>query len=912
MVSNPRYPLVCVLKDHGPDFNLLPFLEGLEYEETGNDELSNALITLNAHFGKFIKPVTQTGTVIPKIEFFDRIYIEFTDPAGNITKDVVEVVAKFPSEMSGVGDTIELHCEHQGWYFFRGHNLKQYQRESNFDMVKDQGDVYNSPEFIPTKHPVMVFHDVDWNPLLEVGNAASKATSIDMDFGNSEFLMGEGVNAIADRAGASVDAGGELEFFDWRTVSGYDHNSGTLLDQIRMQYRISGDVLSKVTISKSDPVIKILDTRSSQEPEKSTNIMGYGDLNSGSLLPGFQIYFGEKEEFLAAKLWVDARVYKQDMRVSFEGAFYKALQDHTAQDGVNDPTTGLGVFWTGPEAFAPSVFYSQLTKDRPQYWINSGAGYIHSTTFPANNKAACHDHNLVIRDRFHRRTWVDVREVGVSSIPSSMYLQGGGDEMYRGFRMLLDTENGLLPLLQPFNLNGGVDQFGIAYADAVVQHNGGTFTGSEEFKNWDVFLTPVDDLEVIVMRDGESLVYNPCDSLTFNNVCTGSRTAGWNIGAYQAVQLGGLSLGTFLPGAIADCLHPYNILDGPPRPDFGSDQGIEPGTPGINSAVRVKYEASSGVRSLGAWLNLAFPIPRDGFAGAFTATTVGEKYLNPTLDFNNKHLSSLAQRGLNQGLDSEGRGTLDYGKINAFRTYTKLIALAALNIIPPGGDFKIRVSFLDTGDNNIVKDLTLTHRDNFDELEATLPGEIYRGRHGIAFTPVSELEILDIFETRNVVRISISTLDSYDNEGRYNPLNRFAALFGSFELQNDGTHFVKPLSATTQEETVQANKPERNLERDPLNAPQISNYRQLRNHVLSTLEVEQFKRVEFEITRNLSCDIKFGQEFTLDHPILVDDPDIAPNNKIDLVCKKNIFNYKKGKGGGGFTVKTIGVKRFRT
>jgi hypothetical protein len=912
MPQNPRFPLVLVLKDHGPDFDLIPYLEQLEYEETGNEDISNATIHLNAHFGKFLKAVTQTGTAIPKIEFFDRIYIEFEDDQGDKQKDVVEVVHREPSELPGVGDTIELSCEHQGWHFFRMHNLKQYQRESNFNMIADMGAVYNSTDVRGTNQPSLEGHDVIFNAGTEIGNAASQATSIDMDFGNSEFLIGDGVNAVADRAGASVDAGGELEFFDWRTISKYDHSLGTNLDVIQMQYRVSGAVAVKPVISKSDAVAKILDTRSRQDPEKSTHVYAYGAINAGSLPTAFQIYFGEKEAFNAAPDWVDARVYKTNMRVQFNGAFYKSLQDHTAAIGVNDPTTGLGVFWTGPLAFT-SIDYSPLTKNRPQYWINSGAGYVHQQVFPANNKAAMHDQNLVIRDINHRRTWADIKTTGATGIPSSMYIQGGSDVMYRGFRVFLDTENGVLPLLSPFTGNGGFDRFNKAYADAVVQHNGSTFTGADEWRNWDVFLTPSDDAEVIDMRNGDSYVWNPCSSLTFNGTCSGSRTSpGWNAGAYQAVSIGGLTVGQFLPGAIADCLHPYQILTGPNRPDFGNAQGIEPGTPGVNSAVRVKFNTGSGARSLGAWLNLAFPIPRDGYAGAFTATTVGERYLNPTLDLQNKHLSSIGKRGLNQGVDAEGRGSLDYGKLSAIRQYLKIIPTAVGGLVIAGGDFKIRIAFFDTDDIVVTKDVTITHRNNFDETEAEFPFETYRGRHGIAFTPLQELEILDIFNSRNVVRMSIATLESYDSEGRYNPLNRYGAQFGTIELQVDAPHFVKPLTAVTQEETLQASKPALNLERDPLEAPEISNYVQLKNHALSMLEIEQFKRVEYEITRPLRCDLHFGQEFTLKHPILIDDADVAPNDEIDLVCKRRVFNYKKGKGGGGFTVKDYGVKRFRT
>jgi len=915
MVSNPRYPITLVLKDHGADFDLKPFLEHIEYVETGNDEISHAKIILNSKFGKFVKPVTQAGVAIPKVEFFDRIYVRFTDPNSVQTDDVLEVLAKFPNQKTGRGNYFELYCEHQGWHFFRGHNLKQYQRESGFDVIKDQGDVYNDPAVKATDAPTMELHDTTYNVATELGNAASEATAIDFDFGNTVFFFGDAVDQVSDRLGSSVDNLGELEFFDWRTVSKYDHALDTNLDTIQMQFRVSGDIPgSKEVINKADAIDKLLDSEGEQEPEKANNIFSWGDTNSGSLLPGFQIYFGEKEAFFSAKDWTNGRVYKTGMRVQFEGGFFVSLQNHTAILGTNDPTTGIGTFWN-VETFTPTVKYSQLTNNRPQYWINSGAGYIHSTTFPANNKAALHDHNLVIRDVNHRRSWVDVRVISKATIPTTMFLGTGGSEMYRTFRILLDTDIGVLGA--PFDQNSGKDRFDKSYDDAVVQHNGGLFTGSDEFKNWDVFLESKDDLEIIIMRDGESFVFNPVGGLglTFAGVELGSRIGGWNNGAYVNLDplFGGqVTTAVFLANAIPDCLHPYNIVAAS-NPDFGSAAGIESGTPGVNSAVRVKYEFSDGARSQGVWQNLAIPVPRDGFAGAFTATTVGEKYANPTLDLNNMHLSSLGKRGLNQGMDAEGRGSLDYGKINAVRTYMKLIVTeigGLSNVL--GGEFKFRFAMFDSGDNVFVKDVTLTHKSNYDELTAKLPFEVYRGRHGLAFTPLQELEILDILQTRNIVRISISTLKSYDQDGRYlGFLSGFSPLFGATELQLDGFHFVKPLTATTQKETIQASKPSINLERDPLDRSQISNFIQLDHDGGSQLEIEQFKAIRFRIRRPLRCNIKFGQEFTLKHPELVDDPDVAPNDEVDLICKKNIFQYTKGKRGGGYTTTTYGAKRVR-
>jgi len=916
LVANPKYPLIVILKDHGTDVDLKKVLEGIEYEETGNKEISNALIHINAKFGRFFKDSVQVGTrTFPKIEFFDRIYIRFTDPNGNITEDVLEVLKIKPSEIKGMGDVMEIHAEHQGYHLSRMHNLKQYQRESGFDMIEDNGSVYNSTDVRGTNQPTLESHNVEFTFPVSgkpFGNAASKATSLDMDFGNSEFYISDSIDTISNRLGSSVDSGGELEFFDWRTVSKYDHALDIDIDTIFLQFRKSGDIgaATKVVIDKASAVNKLLDTRGELEPEKATSVYAWGDNNSGSSPPGFQIYFGEKEFFLSAKQWTDGRFYKAGMRVQFEGGFFKTTQDHTANLGVNDPTTGIGTFWT-VEIFTPTYDYSQLTKNKPQYWINSGAGYVDQQIFPATERAAMHDHNLVLRDINHRRSWVDVAALGLDDIPASMFRQGGGSEMYRTFRLLLDTDNGSNSLKSPFTQNNSKDRFGKDYAEAVVKHNGGTFTGTNEYLNWDVFLESKTDLEIITMRTGQAFIFNRCTDLDLSGNCTGGRQLGWVEGSYAAIQIAGTTIARFLPNTIPDCIHPYDILDNPPRPDFGNSQGIEPGTPGVNSAVFAKFTHFNITgRKSGAWLNLAWPIPRDGYDGAYGPSTVGEKFFNASLDFNNMHLSSFGKRGLNQGVSADGgRGSLDYGKISHLRQYLKYLGTAGFGFVPPGGDFKFRIAFFDDNDHVIVKDVAVTHNDNFDETETGIGEfEIYRGRHGMAFTPLQELEILDIFETRNVVRMSISTLESYDSDGRYTAFNRYSTFYVDSKLFDDGFHFVTPLNATTQEETIQANKPELNFERDPLDAPQISNYIQLKNHALSQLEIEQFKRVEWSITRPLRCDIKFGDEFTLKHPILIDD-DVGAADEVDLVCRKNIFTYTKR---SGYKTVTIGGKRFRT
>lgn len=914
MVVNERYPIILVLKDHGNDFNLKPWLEDLQYDETGNDEISNATIVLNSKFGRFLQEGQVIGNhTFPKIQFFDRIYMQLKDPNGVITEDVLQVLKFKPDESGeGAGNTLTLLTEHQGFHFFRMHNLKQYQRESGFEVIKDQGAVYTSTDVRGTKQPSMEKHDVPFSFTgpKPVGNAASEATYIDFDFKDAEFYIGDGVNIVSKRLGGSVESGGELEFFDWRTISKYNHTTGNDLDVIQMQFRVSGDIgptATKVVLDKTTATInKILDSHGELEPEKSTSVYGWGDMNMGSQPPGYQVYFGEKEFFLSALLWTDGRFYKAGMRVRFEGGFFKCLVDNTANLGTNDPLSGIGFFWN-VETFTPSTNYSNWTKNKPTYWLNSGFGYIFATTFPSIRRAACHDFNLVIRDINHRRSWCDKNAGSLDDIPSSMYLQGGGKEMYRTFRILVD-QNSNPTIGVPFNQNSGKDRFGKSYVDSVVQHNGNKFTDINEYKNWDVFLEAKNDLEIISSRDGISFVYAPCDNLNFSGVCSGTRLAGWQQGAYEAVQISGVTVGGFVPGLLPDCIHPYHIT-GLNNPDFINTQGVEDGVPGQNSGVRIGFRPTDSALAHGAWINLAFPIPRDGFGGAFTATVAGEKFINPTFDLNNMHLSSTGKRGLNQGADSEFRGSLEYGKINATRLYLKLEA-SAFGFIIPGGDFKFRIALFDTGDNTIVGDATITHNFNYSEIEIEITNfQIWRGRHGLPFTPLQEIEILDVFETRNVVRIAISSLDSYDGDGRYLALNRYTKFLSGVHLNLDGFHFVKPLTAMTQLQTSQPNKPAINFEREPLDRGQISNSKQLENDMLSTLELERFKRVEYEVNRPLRCNIKFGDEFTFINPRVVNDTDFGNADSIDLVCKKNIHIYSKKRG---YTTKTIGVKRFRT
>ncbi len=920
MGSNPRFNYLVVLKDHGADLDITKHVQDLEYRETGNKNISSARMILNAHFGRFIiDALVIGGKTFPKINFFDRIFVRFTDDDGKELEDVLEVRIIHPNEKSeGEGTTLTLELDNQGWHFMNIHNLKQYRRLSGFEIIQDVCNFYQDPQNLGTKQPTVegqnqVFSfGVDYKS--SFGIATSQATSIIFDFSNSEVYCGDAVNDILDWLGAPVSAGGELEYFDWRFIPKYNHATGADLDIMRIMVRKSGDVPgAKVVIDKDDatPIVKVTEVKSTLHHEKGTAVYAYGDPNAGSLPTIFSRYFADKEFHFAAKEWTDGFVYKTGMRVRHIGVIYEALLNHTAVDGVNDPITGIGVFWN-LKTFAVGDGYSFWTKNKPQYWINSGAGYIDSTTFPATGRACQFDQNLVIRDGGHKRTYVDlaVNDITALLIPNDLVLEGGDFHMYEGFRIRITTPNpsGV------FTQNSGNDRTGKTYTNSITQHNGATNTGSTEFLNWDVFEPAVDDLECADLRSGRCFTFNPAVIGIFQETPIGGRQVGWIEGGYTPdfIPLQGFGA-LFVANLIFDCLHDYDII-GTNNPDFGSAEGIEGAVLGANSAVRVKYTLAPLSRKVGFWLNFAFPAPISGFAGAFTPETTGEEYKPPTLDFNNMHLSARAVRGLNQGLDARSRGAEDFGKINALRFYLKVIGLNAGGFDILQGNIKVGIVFYDTSDNVIVShDAVVNVLKNYEEI--TIPTDslkIYRARSEFPFLPVQELEILDIFRNRRVKRMAIYSLDSYDEEGRYLAVNRFTVeLFSSLEAQIDGFHFVKPLTVTTQESTVQASKPNRNLEPPPRNYPYISNYRQLKNTARTQLEIDRFKYVKYEIKRGMKLNVRFGEEFTFKHPRLVFDTDVAPNDEVDLICKENVITINKGKGAGGFMVTTHGVKRFR-
>ena len=187
-----------------------------------------------------------------------------------------------------------------------------------------------------------------------------------------------------------------------------------------------------------------------------------------------------------------------------------------------------------------------------------------------------------------------------------------------------------------------------------------------------------------------------------------------------------------------------------------------------------------------------------------------------------------------------------------------------------------------------------------------------------SFVPPKELEIINIFEWRNIKLGGIQYQPMYDEFGRFNPaaalVNEsgnsvtWSTLTGATRsLEMDGFRWIKPLLASSGSVT------DRNLEPDFLQLPNITVYDQLVNAAKSQLEIEKFKHKEFNIESSGDeiFDIPFGESFYLKNTDIVSDSDNSVVGNIQLVNKRAEFSITKPQGGkGGLRRKIKGVKIF--
>lgn len=292
-----------------------------------------------------------------------------------------------------------------------------------------------------------------------------------------------------------------------------------------------------------------------------------------------------------------------------------------------------------------------------------------------------------------------------------------------------------------------------------------------------------------------------------------------------------------------------------------------------------------------------------------------------TLDIQNMNLTHDGQQGFNTINES----CQDLGQISALAFWLKFS-------ITSGGvelndEHRFRAWLIDTKDNVVYQDFVVRFSNHWEDIRLPVGSfRIYKGRKPLygfevvkaSFVPPKELEIINIFEWRNIKLGGIQYQPMYDEFGRFNPaaalVNEsgnsvtWSTLTGATRsLEMDGFRWIKPLLASSGSVT------DRNLEPDFLQLPNITVYDQLVNAAKSQLEIEKFKHKEFNIESSGDeiFDIPFGESFYLKNTDIVSDSDNSVVGNIQLVNKRAEFSITKPQGGkGGLRRKIKGVKIF--
>ena len=876
-----------------PDVKAIPL-----FTDTGTGEVNQARIILRALDGKYIV----SGNII---DVYDRFHITCTDLGGNVYNRFFEVIDMIPSQGKGEGTLLTIDCLGIEYHLQHIHCSKPYYFENAFNVLKDLGDIYN--ENRGSLQPELTNNNTDWDTIN--GNGLPKFTSNNYEFGIAEDKVYNRMLDVVDKLGASVDAGGALTFYDlsFRAIT---------KDTITMRARQSGDNTSFVTVKNA----KVTNPKTVGEQEgmlsnpTGTNVLAWGSSEHGTLPVDYSKYFSGTEYFYFRPEWDNTVTYPQNAKVKVTDTTNKT-EKHYKSD-INNNTSTPPTNWTQfdmsdsvGEVNGDNVQYSPWTDGKSQYWKNSMANPRGATQF-------AWDQNIVIWDEGFFRTWVNAR--ATSNAALDLLATSGNGYSYngtrtglpRGFRVLVNgTGSGVLA----------------NFDNMVVEWTGSEWRKKYQFEGDASDVTVNSKVQVAVLDEGK----------IYEDTITAGPTHSW--ASLDSSQLGN------------DCFHPitsvtevdgFDKINNIERAAY-TDSSSVTGRPditkagaafsqNIDSALKFTYQwtniGTDIVNSLdtqtgsyykkGAWACFQLPYPVCDYN---SVGTVGNLYYPATLDVQNMHNTSNNNRGYNQGDESE-----DLGTINGIAFWINFT-----NNFDANANDLFRVFMIDTSDNIVYADFNIEFRNHWEDIWIPISTfKSYRGRipaYGaknlIDMKVPKELNNVNQFEWRNVKFVGIQWQVSYDEFGRYNPLdtiieNGNVVLLGqhigggTIDLYIDGFRFTKPLLVTSGQDST------RNLEPNFLQRSNISNYWQLKNDVLAQLEIEKFQHMEFNIESSGDdiFDINFADSFLLenDQLVYVASPDSdETTNKIKLVAKRIEYSITKPReGNGGLRRRMNGSKVF--
>lgn len=892
-----EYSYTVTYDPNSTNQDITNFVQSIEWIETGSGEIQSASMVLDAREGAFITNADFSGVGnTPIIDEFDRIELSVTDRASANRLWQFEVDILKPIQNAQQGTVLEVQMLGLEHHLMRMPFSKPFFFEDTFTVVKDIIDIYNDNK--GDAQPSISDHDNT------TGNLLPKFTSNHFTFHLSEQPCYDALTNVVDRIGSSVAAGGAGDFYEFYFV----YNAADLND-IKLRAFISGTTDSGVTITDS-VAVNPAEEEGGIHSTPATVSATWGADNFGSLPAQVSQFAGALEAWRLGKNW-EAGTYPANsiIRRKNTGPDSQGDELHFKNTSGGDttetpPTTeSNGTDWVSynftdflTNEIGISGQYSPWTNARDDGWKNSGANPdgTQNDDPPVATSLYVWDGNQVVYDGSFYRTDVDWQGTNSASVPTQYLF--GGSSFHRGFKVLVN--------------GAGIGQFDASgetpardFDNKVIRHNGGTAGDSTD---WDIFRNPANG--EFVACDDDAKVYEKGGG-TWSDA-SGNDKAN-------------------------DCYHAVvSISNVQGHNDKNNGAG---GDYGDSSAVQYEFAWEKNditaftdrkYYRAGAWINLKFPFP----FSSYNAETIGSQFGNATklepstLDTSNMHFTPTSgDVGFNNS-EADELGPLD--GIKFMTDFEWRYNKDGSGNLVRAGNFPCKCIMYDTSDNVVEADFTIGHNNNWEQIYIPFSAfKPYRAR--IPWSKESagsniflqDIEILNVFEFKNIKKICFQWMGPYDNDGRYAPFLNISFLFPNIEdflaglflnsfnikWKIDAFHFSKPLLSVSDPVTGASN---RGMFKSFHQEPLISNRYQLDQANLASLEIDQFRYKKFEVVTEGIFNINFGETFTLSNTELVNDSDSGANT-IDLVAKKITYKIDKPSTGvGGFIRTLLGVKRF--
>lgn len=895
------------------------------FTDTGTEDVNEATIILIANNGNYI-----TSTSPATIDQFDRIRIQVTDLDDNNYDRFFEVVQLKPSQSNSEGTLLELECWGIEYYFNKIHYVRPHWFTDSASVASDIVSVYNS-NILTARQPTFTLGS-SFTPSTRAGNNLPVWNSNHYEYGLNEDTCLNRMNDIFDKLGGSTASGGVKDFFEMFFET-------PTVNSVTMGITSSGagpeDRSESLVTIRNAQNINVSEEEGGISNANSTNLLAWGSPVHGTLPVEASKYNSQEFQFRFRPQWNSNSInYLQGSKVQHNGKHWEANNDHVSGFFVTEPG-GIGGNWTQilEAGEYGSIFqYSPWTDDKVASWINAGSNpsAVSAGTPDSNGDkiytgtgAGFFDANIVVNDDTENeefyRTWADVRVSGTPATNTALdsfattraYDSTDRNTFPRGFRVLVDDT-------APTGEFSGNDKNDVSYANTITE-----WSGSEWVVKYDIG-SDEDRFMVAVIEEGKNYEYNH-STTSFNDVSSDYANTG------------------------NDCFHQYdkieNVQGYDTRPVTFSF------TKNIKSAIKVTYDVTSAIRGtpanelyykVGCWINFAFPFPYSVHNSI--SEKLGEIYGGggntpikepSTLDTQNMGYLSDGSIGFNQDKSEE------YGQLSAISFKIKFTDTVASGVdiqSITGQDFPFACFVIDTNDNVYRHDFKVSFPDHWEDVELPFTGfSNYQARtprfitasHGNVanLKRPKDIEARNVMEWRNIRFIIIQYMDNYDEFGRYSPeTNGEAPSIASFissalispsrvqTMTIDNFKFIKPLLARSAKiDGSDTSTPDRNMEADFLQRPQIITYDQLLSEVKSEQEIEKFRHKEYDLstTGTSTFNVKFGDSFYFQNDKLVSDSDDSISNNIKLVAKRVEYSITKPPAGnGGLRRRIIGIKRF--